>query len=642
MYTLTRKLAVVCLTLVLSVLVYGCGGSSKQTLITTPVSTDMVTAGLTPDSGTYPIRPGGTANAGDVRFECDEEESSCEVTVPDDGPVTSTGGMATAMDSASATARLAAEEAARLARIAQEAAEGERDAAELAQQMAEDAQQMAEDARGAAELAQAGAEDERDAAELAQQMAEQAQADAEQAQQMAEQAQADAEQAQQMAEQAQADAELAQQMAEQAQADAELAQTGAEDERDDAVLAQQMAEGLRDDAVLAQQMAEGLRNDALLAQKTAEEERDDANKALMIAVGLRDDALLAQKMAEGLRDDAVLAQTGAEDERDAALLAQKTAEEERDDANKALMIAVAMRDEALAALTIANRRANAKSVDLSDLDSNYMTITPGIYTIKPGDNMDVGDANFACPADDGLACEVIVAADEDGDTTVVSGDGVATAQHSVAAMNTMTAIELTELTSTSGATPGALVMQEPETTTDSPTTGSPVTVAVSRSPSGVTTIELTHVAGTEEVEYAKAVDTGHEIAGWMSQTLKRDDSEAADTDADTDAVPADEMDEATFYTNIDPAKPGKLKDVSTVDLAEIAVDADLVLVGLTDEDDTFRAEIIRTDGTRIPGTFTCDADSCAPVATDDLLVLGVTVLSDEILVKDGNLNPTIM
>ena len=65
---------------------------------------------------------------------------------------------------------------------------------------------------------------------------------------------------------------------------------------------------------------------------------------------------------------------------------------------------------------------------------------------------------------------------------------------------------------------------------------------------------------TDEVEYddAEAVDTGHEIAGWMGQTLKRDDSEAADTDADTDAVPADEMDEATFYTNIDPAKPGKL------------------------------------------------------------------------------------
>ena len=114
MYTLTRKLSVVCLTVVLSFLVYGCGGSSKQALIT-DVSTDMVTAGLTPDSGTYIIQSGGTANAGDVTFVCPEEGSSCEVTVADDGPVTSTGGMATAMDSASALARVAAEAAARVA-----------------------------------------------------------------------------------------------------------------------------------------------------------------------------------------------------------------------------------------------------------------------------------------------------------------------------------------------------------------------------------------------------------------------------------------------------------------------------------------------------------------------------------------------
>ena len=107
MYTLTRKLSVVCLTVVLSLLVYGCGGSSKQALIT-DVSTDMVTGDLTPDVGTYTIQPGGTANAGDVNFACPAEGSSCEVTVADDGTVTSAGGMATAMDSASATARLAA------------------------------------------------------------------------------------------------------------------------------------------------------------------------------------------------------------------------------------------------------------------------------------------------------------------------------------------------------------------------------------------------------------------------------------------------------------------------------------------------------------------------------------------------------
>ena len=104
MYTLTRKLSVVCLTVVLSFLVYGCGGSSKQALIT-DVSTEMVTAGLTPNAGTYNIQPGGTAPAGDVTFACPAEGSSCEVTVADDGTVTSAGGMATAMDSAAAEAR---------------------------------------------------------------------------------------------------------------------------------------------------------------------------------------------------------------------------------------------------------------------------------------------------------------------------------------------------------------------------------------------------------------------------------------------------------------------------------------------------------------------------------------------------------
>ena len=97
----------------------------------------------------------------------------------------------------------------------------------------------------------------------------------------------------------------------------------------------------------------------------------------------------------------------------------------------------------------------------------------------------------------------------------------------------------------------------------------------------------------------------------MGQTLKRDNSEAADTEEDIDAVPADEMDEATFYTNIDPAKPGKLKLVPA-GVEEIAVAADLMIEDLA-EDDTFRAELIRTDGSRIPGTFTCDADPCTAV-----------------------------
>ena len=102
----------------------------------------------------------------------------------------------------------------------------------------------------------------------------------------------------------------------------------------------------------------------------------------------------------------------------------------------------------------------------------------------------------------------------------------------------------------------------------------------------------------------------------MGQTLKRDNSEAADAEADTDAVPANEMDEATFYTNIDPAKAGKLKEVPGSGVDEITVDASLMLDGLTDEDDTFMATIVLTDGTEIPGTFTCDEDSCPEVTVE--------------------------
>ena len=184
MYTLTRKLSVVCLTVVLSFLVYGCGGSSKQALIT-DVSTEMVTAGLTPDAGTYNIQPGGTANAGDVAFVCSAEGSSCEVTVADDGTVTSAGGMATAMDSTSAAARLAALEAARLAGIAQEAAERERDSALEAARLAGIAQDTAEEAARLAGIAKDTAEEAARLAGIAQDTAEGDRDDAEEAARLA-------------------------------------------------------------------------------------------------------------------------------------------------------------------------------------------------------------------------------------------------------------------------------------------------------------------------------------------------------------------------------------------------------------------------------------------------------------------------
>ena len=111
----------------------------------------------------------------------------------------------------------------------------------------------------------------------------------------------------------------------------------------------------------------------------------------------------------------------------------------------------------------------------------------------------------------------------------------------------------------------------------------------------------------------------------MGQTLKRDNSEAADTEADIDAVPANEMDEATFYTNIDPAKVGKVT-YEGVEIAEtgmrIEVDADQVypVVDVNDkvmDGATFKGEFVRMDDTRIPGTFTCDLDlGCVLIASN--------------------------
>ena len=129
MYTITRKLAMVCLAVVFSVLVYGCGGGGSDQAemtpdgtdgtdgmaMTHPVSTEMVTAGLTIMAGTYTILPGETADAGDATFTCAADGPSCDVTVDDGGNATSTGGMATAMNSAAADERLAEEERMRLA-----------------------------------------------------------------------------------------------------------------------------------------------------------------------------------------------------------------------------------------------------------------------------------------------------------------------------------------------------------------------------------------------------------------------------------------------------------------------------------------------------------------------------------------------
>ena len=732
MYTLTRKLSVVCLTVVLSFLVYGCGGSSKQATIT-DVSTDMVTASLTPDSGTYTIQPGRIATAGDVTFACPEEGSSCEVTVADDGTVTSTGGMATAMDSDSATRRLAAEQA-------QADAESDRDAAQQAQQVAEDAamdaaaaQQVAEDAAMDAAAAQQVAEQDAMDAAAAQQVAEQDAMDAAAAQQVAEQDAMDAAAAQQVAEDAAMDAAAAQQVAEDAAMDAAAAQQVAEDAAMDAAAAQQVAEDAAMDAAAAQQVAEQDSMDAADAQAVAEQDAMDAADAQAVAEQDAMDAADAQAVAEQDAMDAADAQAVAEQdamdaadaqavaeqdamdaadaqavaeqdamdaadaqavaeqdamdaadaqavaeqdamdaadaqavaEQDAmdAADAQAVAEQDARDAADAQLAAEVVRDRLIkeasdaviaeearltelrvavntvdtsmvtTGLTImpgtynipAGGRMNAGdatltcpagevpcavtvasdgtamsvggtamamnsavgyaklnvvnvvalTVTINDSEVNllamgYEIITPGTYTIQPGSNMDVGDANLACPAG-GVPCVVTVTVSELAVTTITSLGGAAAVSNSMAVANTREAVALGGYGIID--TNGALSTNS----NNAPTIADPMEDmdgGVTRNTDGsVATIALTHDSVGNKYT-SEAVGSNY---GWSGQTLKRDNR--------TDAEPMPTTkDEATVYTNIDPATPQLLKYASDDMVPSLSSTVTFVLDAGQDDD----------------------------------------------------------
>ena len=111
---------------------------------------------------------------------------------------------------------------------------------------------------------------------------------------------------------------------------------------------------------------------------------------------------------------------------------------------------------------------------------------------------------------------------------------------------------------------------------------------------------------------SEAVDTGHEIDDWSGQTLKRSDAKDLPTPQ-----------EATVYTNIDPATQQKLKlgDGNTV--AVTAPDATNVFVldSGQDDDETINMDesSFRVAYNGVPGTFTCVGDACADIvtATDD-------------------------
>ena len=249
---------------------------------------------------------------------------------------------------------------------------------------------------------------------------------------------------------------------------------------------------------------------------------------------------------------------------------------------------------------------------VTGLAPRYTTITVGMYTIQPGENLDVGEANFVCPAG-GIPCVVTVTeeANDDGTTatiTIKSTGGMATIRNSMAVMNTRAALSLNTANT-------ALNMQSD---------GELTAVSVTRSTDGVTTTIKLTPSVTEGILFTSdAVDTGHEISGWPGQTLTR----GTGIGDDDDGLPIPE--EATVYTNIEramarkltyggeeptsgPAIPAPSADVSIL----LAENQDVgMLHVLADTARTFKGTV-----SGVSGTFTCAAaracDAIEPQTND--------------------------
>ena len=621
MYTLTRKLSVVCLTVVLSFLVYGCGGSSKQALIT-DVSTDMVTASLIPDPGTYTIQPGGTANAGDVTFACPAGGPSCEVTVADDGTITSAPGsapgMATAMDSASAIARLAAEEAASDALAAQMAAEAaERDA--LAAQMA--AETEASDALAAQMAAETEASDA-----LAAQMAAETEASDALAAQMAAEAEASDALAAQMAAETEASDALAAQMAAETEAsDALAAQMAAETEASDALALQMAAEAeamldetarlaaeaAARDALAAQMAAETAASDALALKMAAETAVSDALAAQMAAETAASDALALKMAAETAASDALAAQMAAETAASDALAAQMAAETVASDALAAQMAAETVASDALAAQQVAEEEARLLTTVTAiepELAADFARVaTTDIYKVEPGHTKTVpnSDVKIYCPAEGGgIRCTVVIAVNEAGMVTYTSLGGVATIVNTDDALHTKMAIALFSPDDEGVLRDAGGLNAQLAGGVDAPPVDN--MIGVERSVDGRTTtftlihnMDATNAGYEEDNKYTsdEPVDIGHGITNWIGRTLKRDNGDEDST--------ATREDEGTFYTNIMKAGAGKWK-VSGMEVSRatyvFVIDPDQVIS--TEDGATFTGNYVTEDGD-IPGTYTC-------------------------------------
>ena len=562
------------------------------------------------------------------------------------------------------TAQTAAELRATDAETAQTEAENMKDAAVTARTEAENmkdaavtARTEAENMKDAAVTARTEAENMKDAAVTERMAAELRATDAETAQTAAELRATDAETAQTAAELRATDAETAQTAAELRATDAETAQTEAENMKDAAVTARTEAENMKDAAVTARTEAENMkdaavtaRTEAETAQTAAELRATDAETAQTAAELRATDAETAQTAAELRATDAELRATEAENMKDVAVTAQTAAELRATEA-----------EELARQLTMVTQIK-------TDLATGFDKVTPGTYALHSGGVIEIDDVRIACPATATMVpCTVVVTVNSDDKASYTSLGGVATVVNTSAVAHTRTAIGLSGA-GTADENDGVLVTKTPATevgedgiplnTNDDP-------IGVKRSPSGTTTITPVHFTADakamedsmiDELEYKSvSVDRDHRITGWIGQTLTRDDS--VEATEGIDAVPASDMVEATFYTNIESAEAAKLRykagevpdpmdDDTKVFAVDRGQDAD-------DYADVFTGSYIRaSDGSRIRGTFTCSADPCTVIEVDSItasgegnlvlrihLATGWTFVSD-VNVPEGQINDT--
>ena len=115
----------------------------------------------------------------------------------------------------------------------------------------------------------------------------------------------------------------------------------------------------------------------------------------------------------------------------------------------------------------------------------------------------------------------------------------------------------------------------------------------------------------DEDEYSsKAVDTGHRIDGWVGQTLTRN----------VGSTRRPKLEEATVYTNIEPATGKKLKYDFTEDSTAVTA---LTLPFVLDSGQAPVAKLMTAmeftgKYGSIPGTFTCDGATAAACDTCDV------------------------